>query len=81
MKTEEDINYLEEKFPKGETKFRGEAMTLLAIARAQGIDNRNTEVKQAIESLYEEGEGTWISGKELLQKLGLDAKEGGGELK
>ena len=33
---EKDIEYLDEKFPKGKTKFRGEAMVLLAMARQQG---------------------------------------------
>ena len=31
-----DIEYLEKQFPKGETKFRGQAMVLLALARIEG---------------------------------------------
>ncbi len=31
-----DIEYLDEKFPKGKTKFRGEAMVLLSLARREG---------------------------------------------
>ena len=33
---EKDIEYLDEKFPKGKSKLRGEAMVLLALARLQG---------------------------------------------
>lgn len=33
---EEDIEYLDKEFPKGKTKFRGQAMVLLALAREQG---------------------------------------------
>ncbi len=82
MKTEKDVEYLEEKFPKGETKFRGEAMVLLSLARMQGVKERNTEVKQAIEEIINdigEDSESWKShGKEgfneLLQKLGLGDK-------
>jgi hypothetical protein len=31
-----DTDYLEEHFPKGKTKFRGEAMVLLALSRQVG---------------------------------------------
>jgi len=31
-----DIEYLDEQFPKGKTKFRGQAMVLLALSRTQG---------------------------------------------
>ena len=33
---EKDIEYLDKEFPKGKTKFRGEAMVLLALAREEG---------------------------------------------
>ena len=36
MKIEEDIEYLDKEFPKGETKFRGQAMVLLALSREVG---------------------------------------------
>ena len=32
----EDEEYLDEKFPKGKSKLRGEAMVLLALARRKG---------------------------------------------
>ena len=34
-----DIEYLEAKFPKG-NKYRGEAMTLLALARIKGKEEK-----------------------------------------
>jgi hypothetical protein len=34
MKTDEE--YLDKEFPKGKTKFRGQAMVLLALARKEG---------------------------------------------
>ncbi len=80
---EKDKEYLEEKFPKGKTKFRGEATVLLLLARMQGMKQRNAEVKQAIEEIINDiGEDpeSWKSHgkdgfKELLQKLGLEDEE------
>jgi flagellar motor switch protein FliG len=48
---ETDIEYLEKEFPKGETKFRGQAMVLLALAREQSkkqatADFINEEIKR-----------------------------------
>jgi hypothetical protein len=54
---ETDIEYLEKEFPKGETKFRGQAMVLLALAREQGIKQTTADFIKIIES------------KELLEKL------------
>ncbi len=56
MKTEKDIEYLDEKFPKGKTKFRGEAMVLLTLARIEGEQKRNAEVKQIIDKGLKETE-------------------------
>jgi len=50
MKTEKEMikeieEYLDKEFPKGKTKFRGQAMVLLALARQQ----REKEIKEKIE--------------------------------
>ena len=48
MRTAEE--YLDEQFPKGKTKFRGQAMVLLALAREEGrfqaIDDNLTYVNK-----------------------------------
>jgi uncharacterized protein YuzE len=36
IKKDQDIDYLDEKFPKGQDKRRGEALVLLALARKEG---------------------------------------------
>ena len=73
---EKDIEYLDEQFPKGKTKFRGEAMVLLALARKHGEEKRNVEVKKAMDDIriYTNEFGRTLLAiykKELLQKLGL----------
>ena len=35
--TNKDEEYLDKEFPKGKTKFRGQAMVLLALARKEGM--------------------------------------------
>ena len=40
----EDIDYLDKEFPKGETKFRGQAMVLLALARKEGARLKIEEI-------------------------------------
>lgn len=43
---EKAIEYLDEKFPKGKTKFRGEAMCLLALAFLEGKEIGRKEKKK-----------------------------------
>ena len=43
-----DENYLDEQFPKGETKFRGQAMVLLALARLVGKQEAQELFKKKI---------------------------------
>ena len=69
---EKDVEYLEEKFPKGKTKFRREAMVLLSLARIQGEETRNTEVQKVIESIFEDNLDVYEFKTKLLQKLGLE---------
>ena len=45
-----DEEYLDEQFPKGETKFRGQAMVLLALARQVG---QKAERKRILELIDE----------------------------
>ena len=45
-----DEEYLEQEFPKGKTKFRGQAMVLLALARQQG----KQEVLRKVNKLIDE---------------------------
>lgn len=78
-KIEEDIEYLDENFPKGKSKFRGEAMVLLALARRQGKSEGIKESIKIIEKWkschwFESGENNLIAFddeqmKELTQKL------------
>ena len=44
-KIKEDEEYLDKEFPKGKTKFRGQAMVLLALARHQ----REKEILEIID--------------------------------
>ena len=51
---EEDIEYLDKMFPKGESKLRGEAMVLLALARKEGkhqFDNQIEAIKDVAEQI------------------------------
>ena len=47
---EEDIGYLDEKFPKGESKLRGEAMVLLALAREEGKQSALKQFEELIDN-------------------------------
>jgi len=49
--TDKDLEYLDEKFPKGKTKFRGEAMVLLALARKEGRAEGKKELQEYREGL------------------------------
>jgi hypothetical protein len=49
---EKDIEYLEKEFPKGQTKFRGQAMVLLTLARIQGSLSEEKEVLKLIDDVY-----------------------------
>jgi predicted RNA-binding protein len=51
---EEDIEYLDQEFPKGKTKFRGQAMVLLALARKQAKSETLKKVFEEIENLIKE---------------------------
>ena len=53
MKNYEDEEYLDEQFPKGETKFRGQAMVLLALARQVGEEQAKEEFKENIEDWFD----------------------------
>ena len=46
-----DERYLNKEFPKGETKFRGQAMVLLALAREQGKEQATADFIKMIEKL------------------------------
>lgn len=48
----EDEEYLDEKFPKGMSKLRGEAMVLLALARRRG--------KQEAQKMFLEEIDEWV---------------------
>ena len=45
-----DEEYLDKEFPKGKTKFRGQAIVLLALAREQG----RLEMKEDVEKIIDE---------------------------
>ena len=47
MRTAEE--YLDEQFPKGKTKFRGQAMVLLALAREEGRLQALADVEKIID--------------------------------
>lgn len=54
MKTTElkkDEEYLDEEFPKGKTKFRGQAMVLLALARREGKKQTHAEEVDFLKNL------------------------------
>jgi len=49
----DDEEYLDEKFPKGKSKLRGEAMVLLALARKVGreeVIERNNLTEEELEA-------------------------------
>jgi hypothetical protein len=50
---DEDIEYLDEKFPKGKSKLRGEAMVLLAKAR-MGERKRCLEIIEKLKPINSE---------------------------
>ena len=47
----EDEEYLDEKFPKGKSKLRGEAMVLLALARRRGKQEAQKMFLEEIDKL------------------------------
>lgn len=53
-KIERDIEYLEQEFPKGKTKFRGQSMVLLTLARIQGSKSKQKEMLDFLEDLSKE---------------------------
>ena len=50
--TTEDENYLDKEFPKGKTKFRGQAMVLLALARQEGQQAEQKRILEIIDEDY-----------------------------
>lgn len=46
-----DMDYLDEQFPKGKTKFRGQAMVLLAFAREEGKSETKKEFLEFLEDI------------------------------
>jgi hypothetical protein len=83
-KMEEDEKYLDEKFPKGKTKFRREAMVLLALARKEG--RKEINIAKILHEWYEDSRTCsgkphcdveecdlcFTCFKELCNKFGLD---------
>ena len=47
MTTEKDIEYLDKEFPKEETKFRGQTMILLSLAREEGKQQAKQEMENS----------------------------------
>ena len=70
-----DEEYLNKEFPKGETKFRGQAMVLLSLARRQGekglIEQWKSNISDSFYSGKAEGkrEGRIERDKEILEKI------------
>ena len=50
-----DEEYLNQEFPKGKTKFRGQAMVLLALARKQGKSELINQWKSDIADAFDSG--------------------------
>jgi len=67
---EEDIEYLEKEFPKGKTRFRGQAMVLLTLAREQGEQSQKQNEIKFLKDLYNHN-WTWEQiHKEIKIRLG-----------
>jgi len=74
---EKDEEYLDEQFPKGKTKFRGQAMVLLALARIEGARKKDEEFLKMIDEIERdigEDKESWKSHgragfRELKQKI------------
>ena len=68
-----DEEYLDEQFPKGETKFRGQAMVLLALARQVGQKAERKRIlgklKREIENLEVGIQGNHITKGEAFNYL------------
>jgi hypothetical protein len=47
MTTKEAEEYLDQEFPKGETKFRGQAMVLLALAKSEAQAELDKQIERA----------------------------------
>lgn len=79
-----DEEYLDKKFPKGETKFRGEAMVLLALAREVGKEEAINEFIALIDDCptnyhkdYATGvQNTTIEVRELKRRLEIWRRKG-----
>ena len=54
-----DEEYLDEQFPKGETKFRGQAMVLLALARQVGKQTERKRIFELYDKVLEEWFKKW----------------------
>ena len=63
MKSKEeklDEEYLNQEFPKGKTKFRGQAMVLLALARKEGKSELINQWKSDIADAFDSGKSSAI---------------------
>ena len=71
-----DEEYLDKEFPKGKTKFRGQAMVLLALARNQGRQEERERINKTINELIELGnkEDRTIHIGELKQEINKEKK-------
>ena len=58
---EKDIEYLDKEFPKGETKFRGQAMVLLALARREGEQKAIKEVEEKFDAYFTKWTNKWVT--------------------
>ena len=72
MKTKKAEQYLDKEFPKGKTKFRGQAMVLIALSREE---ERKRILKLIDKSFYELSETGWEQVRELKQKINSDKLE------
>ena len=69
MKSKEeklDEEYLNQEFPKGKTKFRGQAMVLLALARKEGKSELINQWKSDIADAFDSGK---VEGKSEALKI------------
>lgn len=53
-KLKKDEEYLDKEFSKGKTKFRGQAMILLVLARQEGIKEGKTQEQERILKIIDE---------------------------
>jgi len=68
--------YLEKEFPKGETKFRGQAMVLLALAKIEGREDAKQDFEKMIKAWDVEPCCHGIRRDELLAKLQIPTEKG-----